>query len=226
MTAPSAAGRSSGYPKRLIYLALGQVITALGVVAMLRADIGLEPWSCLHQGLSKVTGIPFGACSIVVAAVVFLIALLLREPVGLGTLINSVVPGILIDLLDGMGLIPTMRHLWSGTLMLLAGAALLALGTYFYMAAAMGAGPRDSLMVAFARVFRADPGVCRTVLDLTVVVVGFLMGGKVGLGTLLAALLLGPCLQFFFRVFHYDPKAVPQTNFAELWADLRAAAQK
>ena len=205
------------YRKRSIYLILGQVVSAIGIVGMYQANIGLDPWSCLHQGLSNVTGLSFGVCSILVGIVATLISFFLKEPLGLGTIVNVIFPGLLIDLIQGLRLIPQMGHLGSGVLMMLAGQTILALGTYYYMAAAMGAGPRDSLMVAVSRPLGVVPGTCRTILEITVVLLGWLMGAKVGVGTVLSAFTIGPFLQGAFNLFRYDPKTVRHANLADLW---------
>lgn len=210
--------------RRFAYLLLGQILTAVGVVGMVQANIGLEPWSCLHKGLSLVTPISFGGCSIVVAVVVMLLACLLKEPIGVGTIVNSVAPGILIDLIDATGLIPQATTMVGSLLLLFAGAFLLALGTYYYMSAGMGSGPRDSLMVALARVFHTLPGPCRAVTDCTALLLGWLLGAQVGLGTLLTAVGFGPLVQLTFQLFHFDPKAVKQDNLTDTFALLRGKA--
>lgn len=211
-----------GYPKRLAYLLLGQVVSAVGIVAMVQANIGLDPWNCLHQGLSNVTGIPFGTCSILVGATATLVAFLLKEPLGLGTVVSVVVPGVLINLLQDWALIPQMQQLWSGALMMLAAQVVLALGTTCYMAAALGAGPRDALMVSVSRAMRVAPGLCRTALEVAAVALGWGMGAKAGVGTVLAALTIGPILQGVFHLFRFDPRAIRQLDFPALWRDIKA----
>lgn len=209
------------YGKRTLYLILGQVVSAIGIVGMVQANIGLDPWNCLHQGLSNITGLSFGVCTILVGVTAILISSLLKEPLGLGTVVNVLCPGLLIDLIQYLHLIPRMNGLWSGIAMMLAGQALLALGTYYYMAAAMGAGPRDALMVAVSRPLRRSPGLCRSALEVLAVLLGWRMGAKVGVGTVLSALTIGFFLQGVFSLFHYDPKTVRHAGFAELWTALR-----
>ncbi len=203
---------------------VGQVVSSIGIVAMYQANIGLDPWSCLHQGLSNVTGLSFGFCSILVGIAATLISFFLKEPLGLGTIANVIFPGLLIDLIQSLRLIPSMEHLWSGVLMMLAGQTILALGTYYYMAAAMGAGPRDSLMVAVSRPLGVVPGTCRTILEITAVLLGWLMGAKVGAGTVLSAFTIGFFLQGAFDLFRYDPKAVHHTSLTESWQAFRQRA--
>ena len=207
--------------KRTVYLILGQVVSAIGIVGMVQANIGLDPWNCLHQGLSNISGLSFGICTILVGSCAIFISFLLKEPLSLGTVVNVLCPGLLIDLIQRFHLIPRMNGLWSGIAMMLAGQAVLALGTYYYMAAAMGAGPRDSLMVAVSRPLRLSPGLCRSALEVLAVLLGWLMGAKVGVGTVLSALTIGLFLQGVFALFHYDPKAVHHASFSELWTVFR-----
>ena len=212
--------------KRTLYLALGQVVSALGIVAMVQANIGLDPWNCLHQGLSNLTGLTCGTCTILVGATAILLSALLKERLGFGTLVNVLVPGVLIDLIQAWHLIPQMNGMLSGVLMMLGGQAVLALGTYFYMAAAMGAGPRDALMVAVSRPLHLPVGVCRTILEVMAVLLGWRMGAKIGMGTVLSALTIGVFLQGAFALFHFDPKTLHHDSFAELWQAVRACFSK
>ncbi|MDD5938035.1 MAG: hypothetical protein PUC36_03380 [Clostridiales bacterium] len=214
------------YRKRVFCLILGQIVSAIGIVGMVQANIGLDPWNCLHQGLSNVTGLSFGTCTILVGAAAILISFLLKEPLSLGTVVNVICPGLLIDGIQALRLIPLMTTLRGGILMMLGGQAVLALGTYFYMAAAMGAGPRDSLMVAVSRPLHMAPGTCRTILEITAVGLGWLMGAKVGVGTLLSALTIGLFLQVVFNLFRFDPKTVQHDSFAQLWTAFRGVFRK
>lgn len=214
------------YKKRTLYLILGQIVSALGIVGMMQANIGLDPWNCLHQGMSNVTGLTFGTCTIIVGAIAILISFLLKEPLSLGTVVNVLCPGILIDFIQAIRLIPQMDDMWSGLAMMVVGQAVLALGTYFYMAAAMGAGPRDALMVAVSRPLRLPVGACRTVLEVLAVFLGWRMGAKVGIGTVFSALTIGIFLQAAFGLFHFDPKTIHHDSFPQLWRAFRGWVKK
>ena len=134
------------YPRRLLWVVLGMVISAVGIVMMLQANIGLEPWSVLQQGMAQTFGITYGTASIIVGAAAIGVAILFGEGFGLGTILNITLCAIFIDYMLAQGWIPLMENLFSGILMLLGGLELLAIGTWLYMKAALGAGPRDSLM--------------------------------------------------------------------------------
>ena len=150
-----------GYIRRTGWLLGGLLVSAVGITMMLQANVGLEPWSVLQQGIAQTCGITYGVSSILVGAAVILIAIACGERVGAGTIANIVLCGIFIDTLLALGWIPLMNGLWSGVLMLVGGLELLALGTWMYMRSALGSGPRDALMVPMARPVRgAVPGLC------------------------------------------------------------------
>lgn len=139
------------YLRRLLILLGGLVVSAVGITMMLQANVGLEPWSVLQQGMSKTFGITYGTAAMIVGAVVIAIAFFCGESFGLGTLSNIFICPIFIDILLYLNWIPLMNSLPAGIAMLLAGMELLALGTWLYMKSALGSGPRDALMVVLSR---------------------------------------------------------------------------
>lgn len=139
------------YGRRLLLLAGGLMVSAIGVVLMLQANVGLEAWSVLQNGMSIFFGITYGTAAMIVGAAVIAIAVLCGESFGIGTLGNIFFCPVCIDLLLYLDWIPQMQGLFSGLLMLLAGMELLAIGTWLYMKSALGSGPRDALMVVLAR---------------------------------------------------------------------------
>ncbi len=164
------------------WLLCGLLVSAVGIVMMLQANVGLEPWSVLQQGIAQTCGITYGVSSILVGAAVILIAIACGERVGVGTVANILLCGIFIDLLLALGWIPRMGNLPSGVLMLLAGLELLALGTWMYMRSALGSGPRDALMVVLARKTGRSVGLCRAAVELVIIFVGWRLGGPSGPG--------------------------------------------
>lgn len=203
------------YPARFALLVAGTALTALGVVMMLQANIGLEPWSVFHQGLERTAGISFGMASSLTGFLAILAAVLLGESFGIGTIINIVLCGVLIDVLNAAALIPPMSSILPSVLMLFAGMVVLAVGTWLYMASELGSGPRDALTVALARKTRRSVGPCRVVMDCTVTAIGFLMGGKVGIGTVIAAVFVGWIIDLTFRLVRFHPTELRQENIAE-----------
>ena len=175
--------------RRLPRLLFGQTICGLGIASMVTADLGLGPWDVLHQGLARLTGASIGLMSIVTGILVLTAWLPLRERPGLGTLTNVVVIGVVIDV--ALLWLETPAGLLPRTLMMLAGPLLFGVGSGFYLGAGLGSGPRDGVMTGLAR--RGWPvGVARTTIEVTVLAVGWLLGGTVGVGTLVFALGIGP----------------------------------
>lgn len=203
------------YARRLAVLLSGIVVTAVGIVMTLQANVGLEPWSVLQQGLTLTFGITFGLASILVGITVILIAVLCGERIGAGTFINIILCGVFIDTLLALDWIPKMTGLVSGVVMLLAGLEVLALGTWMYMRSALGTGPRDALMVALARKTGRSVGLCRASVDLAVVLAGWYLGGQVGVGTIISALGLGMLFNLNFALLHFDAAGLHQENLME-----------
>lgn len=175
--------------RRLPRLLLGLVLCGLGIASMVAADLGLGPWDVLHQGLSRLSGIPIGTVGILVGMVVLGSWFPLHERPGLGTVLNVVVIGVVIDVT--LLVLETPGPLWLRTLMMLAGPLLFAIGSGFYIGAGLGPGPRDGVMTGLAR--RGLPvGTARACIELTVLAGGWLLGGTVGAGTLVFAFGIGP----------------------------------
>lgn len=214
---------TGGYLRRMFHAAVtGQVLTALGVVCMLRAGIGLEPWSVLQQGLVDTCGISFGATSILIGLAAVAIALALGERIGLGTVFSVVVPGPVIDWLLASGLVPRQEHFAGGLALLVLGLELLTLGTYFYMKPGLGSGPRDAMCVAIARRTGKRVGLCRSCIEGCAILIGALLGGPVGVGTVVAMVGIGVLIDLNFRLLRFDPRTVTQETLTDTLRGLRS----
>lgn len=203
------------YVRRLLWLALGMLVSAIGIVMMLQANIGLEPWSVLQQGMAQSFGITYGTASVIVGAAAISVAILFGESFGFGTVINIVLCAVFIDALLWLGWVPQMSGTLSGVLMLLAGLELLVLGTWMYMKSALGAGPRDALMVALARRTGRSVGLCRISVEILVILTGYFLGGQVGIGTVISALGLGSLFNLNFHLLGFRAAELHQENIAE-----------
>ena len=208
------------YMRRLFWLILGVAVSSIGIAMMLQANVGLEPWSVLQQGRSLRTGMTYGTASAIAGAAAILTAVLFGESFGFGTIINIAGCAVIIDAIQAAHLIPQMHGLVSGIAMLIGGLELLALGTWLYMKSALGSGPRDALMVALARKFGRSAGACRAVVDVLVTVIGFFLGGPVGVGTIISAVGLGPLINLNFAAVRFKPAKVHQENAAETIAKI------
>ena len=167
----------------------------------MRSQLGLDPWDVFHQGVSHHVDLAIGTVVIVVGALVLLLWIPLRQRPGVGTVSNVVIVGVSLNV--SLELLPAGGPLWVRSIELVGGIVLLALATGMYIGAHLGPGPRDGLMTGLARRTGRSIRLTRTGLELTVLVVGWLLGGTVGIGTALFALTIGPLVQFFLPLF--DP---------------------
>jgi uncharacterized membrane protein YczE len=170
-------------------LTAGLTLYGISEAMMIAPAVGVDPWDVLHTGLARITGIPVGTVLIIVGAAVLLLWIPLRQRPGLGTLANIVVIGALVDVI--LGVTPAPHTLWLRWAVFVAGVLLNAVATGLYIGAGLGPGPRDGLTTGFARRGRSIR-VVRTSIELSVLVVGWLLGGNVGLGTVLYAAGIGP----------------------------------
>ena len=193
---------------RFMRLIFGLFLYALGIVMTLKANVGYAPWDVLHVGLAKTTGITIGLASILVGLLIVAVTFLLGEKLGLGTILNMILIGAFLDLILMVDVIPTMENSYWGIVLLIAGLFVISIATYYYIGSGFGAGPRDSLMVALARKTNLPIGFCRGTIEVVAVVVGWRLGGMVGIGTIVAAFTVGFCIQLTFRILKFDPKQV------------------
>ncbi len=179
--------------RRLIQLLLGLSLYGVSLALMVRANLGLDPWDVFHQGLAQRLGWSLGTVVNVVGALVLLLWVLLRQRPGLGTVANIFVLGTVAD--AALWLLPPVTALPLRLLLLIGGVLLNALATAAYIGAGLGPGPRDGLMTGLVRRTGRSVRLVRTSIEVTVLSVGWLLGGSVGLGTLAYALLIGPLVQ-------------------------------
>lgn len=185
--------RGDNLRRRLIQLAIGVTLFGLGVAMMLRSGLGLPPWDVLHQGLAERFGLTVGTWSVLISVVVLLAWIPLRERYGIATLLNAILIGVVIDV--GSLLIPQPEPVWAQFALAISGTVIIGIASGMYIGANLGPGPRDGLMTAIARrgvSIRAT----RWGIEMAVLVVGVLLGGTFGWGTVLFALGIGPIVQW------------------------------
>jgi len=184
---------------RLPGLLLGLVVFGLGIALMVRAGAGLGPWEALHQGIQLRTGIPMGTVSILLGVPILALWWPLGERPGIGTLINVVLIGVATNV--GNDLIPAPEPLLARFAMMLAGVVVIGVGSGLYLAADLGPGPRDGLMTGIHRRFGWSIRRARTAIEVTVLAIAWLLGGSIGLGTVVFAFGIGPVIQVMLGVF-------------------------
>lgn len=185
--------RAGRLPRRLVQLMVGLVLYGLTLAMMIRAMLGNAPWDVLHQGLARHLPLTIGQWVVVMSVVVLLLWIPLRELPGLGTIANALVVGFSADLF--LALIDEPDGLAVRIALMAGGVVLNAAATALYLGAQLGAGPRDGLMTGLHRRTGLSLRLVRTSLEVTVVAIGFLLGGVLGIGTVLYAVLIGPLTQ-------------------------------
>ncbi|MBV9614625.1 MAG: hypothetical protein JO031_04110 [Ktedonobacteraceae bacterium] len=185
------------YAGRLLTVIVGLFIFAVGDVCTYRANVGLGPWDVLHQGISFHTPLSFGTASIVVGAALIVLSLFLKVYPGVATLLNMSLIGIFINLQLQVNWLPDLsaQPLLLRLLVDIAGVFLIGLGSAIYISPHMGAGPRDGLMLRLNALTKMRIAIVRAVLECSVLLIGFLLGGSVGIGTLIFAFGIGPCIE-------------------------------
>ncbi|MDY2735804.1 YczE/YyaS/YitT family protein [Intestinibacter sp.] len=198
--------------KRILYLLvrlfIGFFLYGLGIVVMVNAQIGLSPWDAFHQGISLKTGITMGQASITVGLVIVILDAVLGEGVGWGTVLNMIFIGVFLDMIKAANIIPVADNLFMGIIMMIIGIIISAVATVVYLGAGLGSGPRDGLMLALNKKTSKPVGALRTGIELTALVSGWLLGGQVGLGTVMSAFGLGYAIQIGFKICNIDSKKI------------------
>ena len=190
--------------RRLTQLFVGLALYGVSLAFVLRAGLGLVPWDVLHQGLAERVGVTVGQMVIVISFVVLLAWIPLRERPGFGTFANAVLVGVFVDL-TMLVLDDVQSGVWR-VVLLLSGVLLNGLATALYIGASLGAGPRDGLMTGLVRRTGRSVRLVRTVIEVTVLVAGFLLGGTVGVGTLIYAFAIGPIAHVLLPVLTVNPQ--------------------
>ncbi len=212
--------RAGRLARRLAQLAAGLVLYGLTLAMIIRAAVGNAPWDVLHQGMARHLPISIGTAVILMSLVVLLFWIPLRELPGLGTIANSVVVGLSTDFFLGVISRPDAQE--AQVLLMLAGVALNAAATALYIGSQFGPGPRDGLMTGLHRRTGVSIRAVRTGLELAVLVIGFVLGGVVGVGTLVYSLAIGPLSQAMLPYTIVTlPTRSPSESASSWWRSVR-----
>jgi uncharacterized membrane protein YczE len=190
-------------PARWARLFVGLTLFGLGIALMINARVGIPPWDVLHQGVSKLTGLRIGTVTTLMALPILSIWALLRERPGIGTVANALVIGVVVN--ASTPWVPKFDAPVLQYAQMVLGVLVVALGTVVYISARLGPGPRDGLMTGLARRTGYSVRVCRTAIEVTVLSIGWVLGGNVGPGTLIFALGIGPAVQMLFKLLRVTP---------------------
>ena len=200
-----------------ILLAAGSLfVNGFGIYLTIQANLGAAPWDVLSLGLSKTLGILYGTASVAVSLTILGIDVLMKEPIGIAMFIDAVVVGKSVDFFNWLGLVRPCRSLGTGIPVMFAGLVILAYTQFTYMLAALGCGPRDTLLVGLAkRAKRVPIGAVSIALLGSATLIGWLLGGPVGVGTLICAFAAGPIMQIAFRTVGFDATHIRHQRLTE-----------
>jgi len=193
---------------RIFKLILGLFFCSVGIVMTMKASLGFAPWVVLYQGIASTFGLTIGKISILTGFIICFICFLFGEKFGLGTILDMILVGTFIDINLSLNLIPEMQNIFSGIALLMTGLLIMSFGIYFYINAGLSAGPRDNLMVLIERKTGLAVGLCRGILETSAVFIGWLLGGPVGVGTILSAFGISFFIQIVFSLMKFDPAKI------------------
>ncbi|KJK52959.1 membrane protein [Lentzea aerocolonigenes] len=193
--------------RRLTQLAAGLWLYGASMAMQIRATLGLDPWDVLHEGLTKRTGLSFGLITAITGVVVLLAWIPLRQKPGVGTIANVVLIAVSVDV--SLAIIPAPQELLPRIVLLVLGIVLNAVAFAAYVGSRLGPGPRDGMVTGFCRRTGISLRLTRTVIELLVLATGWLLGGTVGIGTILYALGIGPLSQLFLPMLTWRERSQP-----------------
>lgn len=195
-----------GVIKNTVRAAIGLFIFGIGLYMTIQANIGVLPWDVLYIGMAGKTGMKYGTAVIIIAVTVIAIDLLMKEKIGIGTLIDAFLVGKTVDLLNWLDVIPARDNLFEGVLLMLAGLFVLGLSQAVYMSAGLCCGPKDAMMVGLGRrIKKISIGAINVGIVCSALLIGWMLDGPVGIGTLIGSVGTGMLMQLAFNLVKFDP---------------------
>ncbi len=208
-----------------VRIVFGLLIFALGVHLTIRANLGLAPWDCLGMGIAKHTPLNYGLAMTAMSVIILIIDVLMKEKIGFGTIIDALLTGNFVQLFNDIDPFPETKNVFIGILIILAGLALMAIGQYFYMKSAQCCGPRDALLVGLGkRLHKLPIGAVQVILWATVLLIGWLLGGPVGIGTVVSTFGSGIVMQIIYSIIKFEPRKVEHQGIFDTVKQLRSKA--
>lgn len=194
--------------KRLIRLIIGLFVCSLGIVLTIHSNLGLSPWEAFHQGLSKNLGITMGQASISVGIIIIIIDIILGENFGLGTILNMILIGVFMDILMLNKIVPVSKNIITGIIMIFIGMFTIGLGCVLYIGVGYGSGPRDGMMIALQKITNRPVKLIKTIIEMFALIFGYLLGGSIGIGTVITTICFGLVLQYSFDICRFETTKV------------------
>ena len=200
----------------LFRVLFGLVIYSFGVYLTIYANIGLAPWDCFGMGIAKHTPLNYGSSMVLIGVCAIVIQLILRERIGFAALFDALITGRLTQFFIDISPYPENHSLWLGIVFMLFGFLFIALGMYVYMSAECGCGPKDGLLIAIGKRMPKIPiGVVEMLLWTVVTLIGWLLGGSVGIGTVISTFGAGAVMHLLFDVIGFEPRKLEHKSLTE-----------
>lgn len=200
-----------------VRIILGLAVFSFGVHLTIYANIGLAPWDCLGMGLAKHTPFNYGICMTLIAVLILMIDILLKEKIGYGTIIDALVTGNFVQIFNSINPFPENHNLWLGIILMLIGFVFMALGMWIYMKAEQCCGPRDALLVGLGKRIKKVPiGIVEVLLWAVVLLIGYLLGGPVGIGTIISTFGAGLIMQLVYNIIQFEPRKLQHKGVIEV----------
>ena len=198
-------------------IVLGLLIFAFGVHLTIFANIGLAPWDCLGMGISYHTPLNYGLSMTIIALLVLGIDLLMKEKIGYGTIIDALLTGNFVQMFNSFNPLPLNEGLWRGIAIMTGGFVFMAIGMAVYMKSEQCCGPRDSLLVGLGKRMKRIPiGIVEVILWALVLLAGWLLGGPVGIGTLISTFGAGIVMQIVYWLIRFEPRDLKHKDVMEV----------
>ena len=189
-----------------VVAALGLALFAVGTYFTIQANIGVAPWDCFYLGIQNTFGFQYSLCA---SLIIIVIDLLIKERIGIGTILDALIVGKTVDLCSWLGFLPEQTDPVMGVVIMVIGLIINGFGQYIYMKMALCCGPRDALLVGLSkRIPRVPIGIVSVMIMAVVLVLGWALGGAVGIGTIIGTFCMGPIMQAVFQVMRFRPKEV------------------
>lgn len=207
--------------RQVLKILLGLSIYSFGVYLTIYANIGLAPWDCLGMGIAKHTPLNYGSSMVLIGVCAILVQLILHEHIGFATLFDALLTGNMVQLLCDISPYPENHSLWLGIAYMLFGFLFIALGMYVYMKAEQGCGPKDGLLVAIGkRLLKIPIGIVEILLWAVVTLIGWLLGGTVGIGTVISIFGAGAVMHLFYTAIHFEPRELRHRSIKDTFSIL------
>ena len=205
-----------------VRIVVGLLVFAFGVHLTIYANIGLAPWDCLGMGVAKHTPLNYGIAMTLIALTVLGIDVLLKEKIGFGTVIDALLTGNFVQMFNSLNPFSANDRMWVGVLLMLTGFVFMAVGMAIYMKSEQGYGPRDALLVGLGKRLPKVPiGIVEVLLWAVVLLVGWLLGGPVGIGTLISTFGAGLVMQLVYNLIRFEPRKLKHRDVFDVAQILR-----